>query len=81
MPEHAERNEIAGGKHDRTRRGRIPDPGAKHYTDAEARAELGSLTSGEFESLTVSDADGADYLITYDAGAGAFIVTASYRPG
>jgi hypothetical protein len=53
----------------------------QRYTEAEARAELGSLTSGEFESLTLSDADGPDYLITYDAEAGAFIVTASYRLG
>jgi hypothetical protein len=51
----------------------------QHYTDAEARAELGSLASGEFESLTVSDADGTDYLVMYDAETGSFIVTDNFR--
>jgi hypothetical protein len=38
-----------------------------------------SLVSGEFDSLTVSDADGTDYVVMYDAGAGSFIVTDNFR--
>jgi hypothetical protein len=51
----------------------------QRYTDAEARAGLGSLANGEFGSLTVSDAEGTDYLVMHDAETGEFVVTDNFR--
>jgi YD repeat-containing protein len=45
------------------------------YSIPEAFAEVESLTSGEWDELQVSDAEGTVYLITYDPESELFTVT------